>query len=188
MSKWFFGLVATASVATFSLVGPSMAATLVLGPGVFSPALCTPTCTGSFNNGPEKGPIDDIYTFQTLTGGLVTSDSATNSSTGTSQEIKNFAIELWAGIPAAGHVGDTPLASGVGPFQNPFGQFTGFLSDVIGPGHYFLELTGTGGTTKTTYSGSYAFAPTTPLPGTLPLFASGLAALWAWQRRRRAVA
>jgi hypothetical protein len=115
---------------------------------------------------------------------LLTSDSATNASVLAGQQISGFTIELWSGTPNSTHTGDTLLATGTGGSSTLLSQNTGDVTADLGPGSYFLELVGSGGNVATTYAGSFAFAPT-PLPGTLPLLASGLVGFLAWKRRRR---
>jgi hypothetical protein len=179
------GIVTIAMGALGALTLPSSAMTFeTLGSGTFSAATCTPACTGSFNNGPETGAIDDTYAFNVSTNVLLTSDSATNASAVTGQQIAGFTIELWSGTPNSTHTGDTLLATGTGGSFSAFSQNTGDVTNNLAPGSYFLELLGTGGDVATTYTGSFAFAPT-PLPGTLPLLASGLVGFLAWKRRRR---
>jgi hypothetical protein len=151
--------------------------------GSFDPATCSVSCSGFFGAGPESGKIDDTFTFTTSTGALITAASATNSFSIPAQAIANFTIQLWSGTP--GQVGDSLLGTGTGGFSGSHFQFAGGVSDTIAPGSYFFEVSGINGGAPTTYSGSYSFSAATPLPAALPLFASGLAGLWAWQRRRK---
>jgi PEP-CTERM motif len=97
------------------------------------------------------------------------------------------------------------LPSG-GPFTNANASITGgqFSPFVVGPIAFTLALSGvTANTTITAATFSFGTGPDTlisvvpggtpvvtavPLPGTLPLFASGLLGLWALRRKRKAAA
>src|SRR5262245_5167883 len=135
----------------------SWAGAFTLGSGTFSDVLCAPACNGGFGNTVSAG-LADTFAFQISSGLLFHTASATNSSSLAGQRITDFKIELFAGDPTDGNP-DTLLATGTPQsFSNGF-QSTGGLEANIGPGIYFLNLTGTVGGTATTYSGSFAFSP-----------------------------
>lgn len=175
-----------ATAASILMISGANATALVLGPGTFSDASCSVVCDGSFTNGPEIGAISDTYSF-TISGGsvLMHTASATNSTTLPGEIINNFMIELFSGTPTGTNMF---LESGTGATNTPTEQFTGGLPDIaLSAGNYFLELTGQNQGTQTTYAGSYSFSPAAvPLPGTLPLLAGGLGAMWMLRRRREA--
>lgn len=177
-------LLATAAI--LMSIGGANATALVLGPGTFSDASCSVVCDGSFSNGPEVGAISDTYSFD-ISGGsvLMHTASATNSTVLPGEIINNFEIQLFSGTPTGPNM---LLESGIGATNTSTEQFTGGLPDIaLSAGNYFLELTGTNQGTQTTYAGSYSFAPTAvPLPGSLPLLAGGLGAMWMLRRRREA--
>ena len=55
----------------------------------------------------------------------------------------------------------------------------------MGAGNYFLQFVGTGGT-GAGFGGTLATSlNAVPLPGALPLFATGLIGLWALRRKRK---
>ena len=174
-----------ATTVLLGLAVPASANTLTLGPGSFSQAGCTPVCDGSFTAGSETNAILDTYAFDITSGMLLQTASATNSTTEVGEVITGFTIELFSGTPTGTH---TLLATGSPMTDTPSEQTTGGLPLTdLSPGMYFLQLSGTNGGVATTYAGSYAFSPSAvPLPGALPLFATGLALLFFRNRRKQA--
>jgi len=143
-SRRLFFAAVSAVIATGAVglsTSPSWADALPLGPGVFSSAVCTPVCNGSFGNTDAAGAIQDTFAF-TITAAsspLLFAASATNSSTVAGQIILGFGLNLWQGIPDPAHVGDTHLQTAGPGTSSATLQETGGLSDVLGPGSYYLE-------------------------------------------------
>jgi hypothetical protein len=175
------GVLAAASLA---LTSPSRAE-FTLGSGVFSSAVCTPSCTGNFSATDAAGAIDDTYAFTVSPGSsvLLHAASATNSSTTAGQIIFGFTLELLQGVPPVGVL----LATAAPSLTFPGTQFTGSLEFPVGPGSYFLEVTGTHGADATTYSGSFSFTavPAPVLGAGLPALVMACGGLLALARRRR---
>ena len=185
---------AFAGVVLGALTSPSRAVTATFL-GTFSLAACPVSCSGSF--GPasnETGSINDFYTF-TVTGpnALLTIDSVINNYNTTDQQIQSFTIALFhnsgttSGPTADGLVSTNTGAAPGAPPGLQTASLTASVSSLLDTGQYFLEVTGTTGTTGTQYSGPFKFEPvaTTPLPAALPLFAGGLGVLGFLAKRRK---
>lgn len=171
------------ALASFMLVAASAPShALSLFPtSTFSP----PGGNATFEN-VVAGAFTDVYTF-TLLGSVTfqTSIEAGNSFTTLGGIIDGFAANVFSGSPPTG----TLAIAGTPPVLASDGESQSISFDgVLGPGNYFLEVTGTGITGPSApYAGTVDLAAVeqTPLPGTLPLFATGLSILGIGMMRHK---
>jgi hypothetical protein len=149
------------------------------------------SATGAIQHslGASTSFFDDQYTFfldHTMTLTIASITNVFPGGTSSTDFISGFTGSVFAGTPGS------PTGQPIGPVlaTQPCGVITncqGFAgSAILGPGAYFLDISGTPGGTSG-YGGNLAtFAlAETPLPGALPFFAAGLVGLVALVRKRR---
>ena len=143
--------------------------------GIIASLGADPTsATGSFSNslGTSVSPFDDQYTFSLDHPLTLTIASTTNVFPSPSDFISGFTAGVFAGTPAtpgAEVLGPDHAVQGCGPIalcQHIAG------SAILGPGLYFLDISGTPHGSSG-YGGNLATSAV-PLPATLPLAALGL--------------
>jgi len=147
------------------------------------------SATGNFSNslGSSTTKFDDQYTFTLDRVMSLTIASVTNVFPSTTDFISGFTASIFAGTPALpGSSVLGPLAATIGCMGTNQCQFLAG-SVVLGPGSYFLDVTGTPGGTSG-YGGNLA---TVAVPG--PIVGAGLPGLvallgsgWFWRRRKQA--
>jgi hypothetical protein len=132
--------------------------------------------------------FDDQYTFTLDHQMTLTIASVTNVFASPSDFISGFTGSVFSGTPGS------PTGQPIGPVlaTTPCGiipNCQGFAgSALLGPGAYFLDISGTANGTSG-YGGDLAtFAVVTPLPGALPFFGAGLLGLMALLRKKRSIA
>ena len=147
------------------------------------------SATGHFSND-GIGAFTDQYTFQLVGSSFVAFASATNDYVSASDFITNFTGQLFLQVGAvAGDGNDIPVnapAAAVGCPGNPGGcQILAGVA-LLDAGNYFLQLSGTGGSTAG-YGGNLTVQEAIPEPATWAMILFGFAGigLMAAHRRQR---
>jgi hypothetical protein len=129
------------------------------------------------------GPITEDFFFTLSASGVLSANALEGTSSG-ANSLNPFSITLYNVSTS------TSLATSSTPVVNGSNESVGLSS--VGPlasgVDYELIVSATGAPSPQTYPISIdgnVFISQTPLPGTLPLFASGLAGFWAWSRKRK---
>jgi hypothetical protein len=183
MRKW---LLSTAIVGALAFGGGgAVKAAIIANLGV------DPTSAqGFFANSVGGTTFQDFYTFQLIGGPeFVTIASATNVFPRASDFIKNFTGEVFLQGGATPNPGTDTLvlgpATATACVTNPTICQALSGSAVLGPGNYYLDISGTGGGTSG-YGGNLAVSAV-PLPPTLQMFLGGLLMFGAflWLRGRK---
>jgi hypothetical protein len=130
----------------------------------------------------------DQYTFQ-LVGSpqFITFASATNVFTQASDFIVNFTGQLFQQVGAVGGGDDLAVSGPVNAVSCPTAPTGCQLlagAALLGPGNYYLQLTGIGGGTAG-YGGNLTTAGVVPIPGMALAVPAGAIALGWFARKRR---
>jgi hypothetical protein len=153
------------------------------------------SATGHFSNSVLGTTFDDQYTFHLVNfPQFITFASATNDFTQPSDFITNFTGQLFSsganGLPGGGDdVAVGPLVLATACPTNPLGCQVLAGNAILGPGNYFLDVSGVGGGTSG-YGGDLTTRGVAAVPG--PIVGAGIPGLlamfglggWAWRRRK----
>lgn len=154
------------------------------------------SATGHFSNSVLGTTFDDQYTFRLINfPAFISFASATNDFIAATDFITNFTGQLFNsganGLPGGGDdVAVGPLVNAIACPTNPIGCQVLAGSAILGPGNYFLDVSGVGGGTSG-YGGNLTTAPIA-VPG--PIVGAGIPGLLAacfgmfglrtWRRKR----
>ena len=148
------------------------------------------SATGHFSNNVGGTTFNDLYTFN-LTGAATfnTFASATNDHSVATDFITNFTGQLFFsgadGVPGGGDdVANGPPVLAVGCPGNPTGCQILAGAEVLNAGHYYLDISGTGGGTSG-YGGDITTTAAVPEPSTWAMMLLGFFGLGFMSLRRK---
>jgi hypothetical protein len=179
-----YGVVATSLLCISAL--PSLASTLFFSGGTTGVAPIVNTADlgtnglQPYDSKPGSNEIDYFFTVSGVGGLVALNANASDTSSSGAGTISPFTLSLFD-VTTGTFVPTTSTLTTNGALE-----FAGFSGDLlVSPtDEYELIVDATNNTTSISTLEGDIFLSAAPLPGALPLFASGLLGFWTWRKRR----